>query len=150
MQSWEALHFFLLGQYKIETRYKFMINKTIKIFLIAFASCTAVYAKDYTLTSPDKKNTIRITIDKTISWSVSRGAELLIKPSQMSLSLSDGKNAGISPEVLKSDMKSVNEAITAIVPVKNRLITNNYNEIKLTFKGNYAVEFRAYNDGVAY
>ena len=150
VQSWEALHFFLLGQYKIETRYKFMINKTIKIFLIAFASCTAVYAKDYTLTSPDKKNTIRITIDKTISWSVSREEELLIKPSQMSLSLNDGKNAGISPEVLKSDVKSVNENITAVVPVKNRMITNNYNEIKLTFKGSYAVEFRAYNDGVAY
>lgn len=127
-----------------------MINKTINIFLIAVATWTSVSAKDYTLTSPDKKNTIKIMVDKTITWSVSRGQELLIKPSPMSLTLNAGKKPGISPVVLKSDMKSVSETITAVVPVKNRLITDQYNELKLSFKGDYAVEFRAYNDGVAY
>jgi alpha-glucosidase len=40
--------------------------------------------------------------------------------------------------------------ITAVVPVKSRLIKNQYNELTLSFKGSYILRVRAYNEGAAY
>lgn len=37
-----------------------------------------------------------------------------------------------------------------VVPLKFSSVKNEYNELLLSFKGGYSVEFRAYNDGVAY
>lgn len=117
-------------------------------FLLLFQ--TAAFSKDYILSSPDKKITIHISVGKNISWSVAKDQELLLKPSAMSMVLKDGRNPGILPVVSKAVSKSVNQTIVSIIPVRNKLIPEVYNELKLQMKGNYAIEFRAYNDGVAY
>lgn len=126
------------------------MNKTVKLLLVFLLLHLSVFAKDYTLKSPDGKNIIKITIDKNISWSVLRDQEILIKPSRMCMTLGDNRKLGISPIVLKSIASSVNSTITAVIPVRNKFIPEVYNELKLTMKGNYGMEFRAYNDGVAY
>jgi len=46
--------------------------------------------------------------------------------------------------------KSINESIVAQIPVSRKNIPNNYNELTIQFKNNFAVIFRSYNDGVAY
>jgi alpha-glucosidase len=127
-----------------------MLNKVIQLLSFSFMLHFHAVAKKYTLSSPDKKNIIQISVDKTISWAVLRSNELLIKPSPMSLLLEDGRQLGVDPLVLSTSTKSVNQIITAIVPVKNKTIPEIYNELKVTFKGGYSVEFRSYNDGVAY
>ncbi|WP_158797215.1 glycoside hydrolase family 97 protein [Pedobacter sp. L105] len=124
--------------------------KTIKILLFTLLLHTAATAKDYTLLSPDKKITIKINTDKKVSWSVLRNQELLIKPSPMSLLLGDGRELGVSPVVLKSSTGTINQVITAVIPVRSKLIPEVYNELRLVMKGGYTIEFRAYNDGVAY
>ena len=53
-------------------------------------------------------------------------------------------------EIKSIKTKTVNETIVAQIPVSRRNIPNNYNELTITFKNNFAVIFRAYNDGVAY
>jgi len=124
--------------------------KIIKLLTFSLLFYTVADAKDYTLLSPDKQNTIKISANRQITWSVLRGTELLIKPSPMSLSLGNGQQLGISPVVLKAKVSTVNDIITAIVPVKNKLVPELYNELKLVMKGGYTIEFRAYNEGVAY
>ena len=124
--------------------------KIIKLLTFSLLFYTVADAKDYTLLSPDKQNTIKISANTQITWSVLRGTELLIKPSPMSLSLGSGQQLGVSPVVLKSKVSTVNDIITAVVPVKNKLVPELYNELKLVMKGGYTIEFRAYNDGVAY
>jgi len=124
--------------------------KTLKIILVFLILHSTCFSKDYLLSSPDKKNAVRVTVEKTITWMVSRDGEVLIKPSKMSLVLENGKELGKMPQVLKADLTSVNKIITAIVPVKNKIIPDLYNELKLILKDGYVLEFRAYNDGVAY
>ncbi|MBB6273222.1 alpha-glucosidase [Pedobacter cryoconitis] len=126
------------------------MSKTIKILCFALLIQTAAFAKDYTLTSPDKKITVKISVGKNITWSVWKDQEILLNPSAMSMVLKDGKNPGIVPVVSKTVSKSVNQTIVSIIPVRNKLIPEVYNELKLLMKGNYGLEFRAYNDGVAY
>ncbi len=127
-----------------------MITKATKILCIAIFLYTGAFAKDYVLLSPDKKTQIRVAVNKTITWSVSRSKELLIKPSPMSMTLGNGSTLGLSPTVLKASTNSVKQSITAVIPVRNKIIAEVYNELKIVLKGGYAVEFRAYDDGVAY
>lgn len=127
-----------------------MITKSIKILCIAILLSTGAFAKDYVLLSPDKKIQIRVAVNKTITWSVLRNKELLLKPSQMSMTLGDGKTLGMLPKVLTATTNAVKAAITAVVPVRNKIIPEVYNALKIILKGGYAVEFRAYDDGVAY
>lgn len=126
------------------------MDKALKLLIFSLLLNLTAFAKDYMLTSPDGKNTIHVSVGNSISWSVMRNKELLIKPSPMSMLLGDGRKPGIFPVVLKAETHSVNQTIEAIVPVRNKLIPEIYNELKLMMKGNYTVEFRAYNDGVAY
>lgn len=124
--------------------------KSIQIIILALLIQTAAFAKDYTLSSPDQTITIKISVDKNISWSISKGKEFLLRPSPIAMSFSDGRQPGISPVVLNATTQSVNQQITAVIPIRYKILSDLYNEVKLTLKGGYAIEFRAYNDGVAY
>lgn len=107
-------------------------------------------AKDITLRSPDSKIAITITVAQDLRWSVEYNGEKLLLPGRMALSLSNGMQPGVQPQVISTKTRSVNSIIEAVVPVKSRLIQDIFNEVRLNCKGNYAVVFRAYNDGVAY
>jgi alpha-glucosidase len=110
----------------------------------------ATFGKDYLLTSPDKKTKVKVSVAKDIQWSVVRNGESLVEPSALAMTLSNGKQLGINPSIAGTSTQSVNQNITAVVPIKNRVIPDVYNELKLQFKGNYSVSFRLYNDGAAY
>ncbi|WP_442590024.1 glycoside hydrolase family 97 protein [Pedobacter sp. AW31-3R] len=127
-----------------------MITKNIKMLCLALLLHTAAFAKDYVLTSPDKKISVRIAVNKQVTWSVWRGKEVLIKPSAMGMTLDAGSHLGSSPKVIKAATHSIKQTITAVVPVKNKVIPEIYNELSLIMKGGYSIEFRAYDDGVAY
>lgn len=45
---------------------------------------------------------------------------------------------------------SVDETIKREVPIKNAQVKNHYNAMTLNMSGNYAIEFRAFDNGVAY
>jgi len=124
--------------------------KFIRILCIALMTTATVSAKDYTLVSPDKKIKIVVSVNKTVSWSVFRNEEQLITPSQMAMNFAGDRNPGLNPTVIKVGKSNVNQMITAIIPVRNKHIPEVYNTLKLSFKDNYAIEFRAYDEGVAY
>jgi alpha-glucosidase len=129
---------------------KYKLHKALFMALLCVLFTTTVSAKEYIVSSPDQKNTVKVDVEKNITWSVLRIGEVLIKPSKMSLSIGDGRKLGQSPLVSKAGITTVNQSITAIVPVKNKLINDSYNLLTIAFKGGYTLEFRAYNDGVAY
>jgi alpha-glucosidase len=129
---------------------KYKLHKALFMALLCVLFTTTVSAKEYIVSSPDQKNTVKVDVEKNITWSVLRIGEVLINPSKMSLSFGDGRKLGQSPLVSKAGITTVNQSITAIVPVKNKLINDSYNLLTIAFKGGYTLEFRAYNDGVAY
>jgi alpha-glucosidase len=124
--------------------------KRLLIIVILSVLHLTVYAKDYTLTSPDKKNIIKVSVNKELTWSVLRNKELLLNNGKISMSLRDGRNLGEAAQVIKAVNTSTTDNIIAFIPVKNKNIPDNYSALKLLMKGGYALEFRAYNDGVAY
>lgn len=126
------------------------MNLRINLVLVLMLSWTALFSKEQEVYSPDRRIKISISITDKIKWSVSNGNEILLRPSAIALMLNQGIQPGINPVLMASKLEKHQEVLTAIVPVKNKEILNNYNELKLDFKGGYSVFFRAYNDGVAY
>ncbi|HEY8918622.1 MAG TPA: glycoside hydrolase family 97 protein, partial [Chitinophaga sp.] len=107
-------------------------------------------ATDYDLTSPDKRIAVKVQVTNTLQWSVTYNNETLLLPSTISMELANGPVLGQTPVLKKQQRNTVNSVIDAVVPVKQAHIPEQYNELRLNFKGNYTVCFRAYNDGVAY
>ncbi len=106
--------------------------------------------KKYTLQSPDKRTNVSITIGNDfLKYSVTQDDIVIINDSPITMELSDGKILGANPVVRNYDSKTVDKLIKAEF-YKKEYVEDYYNELTIRFKGSYNVEFRAYNDGVAY
>ena len=126
------------------------MKKTGLTLLVSLALCNFVFGqKNFTLSSPDGKVKAEINIGETIEYSVFHQTDLLVSKSPVSLRFTDGTSPGINPKLKKATKRSVNEVIDAVIYKKNK-ISDNYNELNLSFRGDYSLIFRAYNDGVAY
>lgn len=110
-----------------------------------------VLGQNYTVKSPDKKVTINVTVKDDVKWSVTYNSdEVLLAPSRIALEFKGGKTLGNNPAVTKTRPSSVTTVIEAPVAIKNKRIPEEYNQLKVQFKGSFAITFRAYNDGAAY
>lgn len=107
-------------------------------------------AQTYELLSPDKKLKMAVTVNEKIAYSVSLDGKELLAPSTLSMTVNDKLVLGNNPKVKKQERKTVDEVVNPVVQTKSKSLKNNFNELSLQFNGNYAVIFRAFNDGVAY
>lgn len=115
------------------------------IFLAFFSR-----AADFEVTSPDRQITVRIYLGEQLSWSVYRGQECLLAPSRLGMELSNDRRPGVNPQVRSTSTRLVDQVVAPVVPVKNSEIRDHYNELIISFRGDYDVVFRAYDHGAAY
>ena len=118
---------------------------TAVLAAVAFSATAATY----TVESPDGNITVKVDVSNKIGYSIELGDTPVMTDGVISLTL-NGKTLGENPKVSKVSKKSVKETIKPTVAFKFSEIDNSYNQMLLNFKGNYAVEFRAFNDGAAY
>ena len=125
--------------------------KILLLLCIIFPLCPVLAqpAKTYQVKSPDGKTNITVSAGPAINWSVSHEITEVILPSEISLTLDNGEVLGKNSKIKKAATASVNETISTPVYKKDN-VTNNYNQLTITFKDDYGLIFRAYNDGVAY
>lgn len=128
-----------------------MKAKSLILCLLTILSFNITNSQNvYNLESPQKNINIKITVDKDfLKYSISYGNTVVIIDSPISMELNDGKVLGANPIVRSSKTESINESIKADF-YKKEHVENNYNELTLNFKGNYSIQFRAYDDGIAY
>lgn len=128
------------------------MKKTIPavfLTLCLFVFLNPVQGKDYTLTSPDKKIVLTVSVGKDISCSIEDLSGVLVKELSPGLLLGDfvlGKN----PKVRSAKIVEMDEELSPVVPTISSLIRDNYRQLTLQFRGDYTLVFRAYNNGVAY
>ena len=107
-------------------------------------------AESHTLVSPDKKIRVEISVQEKILYSVWHDSRMLIAPSPLSMSVRGYGVLGDNPTLLKVEHRSVDEILHPAVRVKSSEIRNHFNEITLRFEGPFLIDFRAFDDGVAY
>ncbi|MCX6224346.1 MAG: glycoside hydrolase family 97 N-terminal domain-containing protein [Bacteroidia bacterium] len=131
------------------------MKKTLLLsaFLIGIAAAAfagALKTREYTLLSPDQKLKAVIRIDSTIWFELYRNGTPLMSSEAIGLKLPDGTFIGINPVVKKTQEIKVDQVVKPEIREKSESIRDNYQELKLMFKPDYSLEFRMYNEGMAY
>lgn len=123
--------------------------QTLLFFLLLSGLSGAYAQKKIELLSPNSEVKVSITISDKIYYDISYNNEVLLKDSYLQLNLA-GEVLGQNPKLSSQKKNKVTEELTPIVPLKYSQVKNDYNSLLLNFKGDYSVEFRAFDDGVAY
>jgi alpha-glucosidase len=120
----------------------------ITILLLSCAPEKHTEGEKVELLSPDGKLRVEVEIGEKISYTVQHEKCLVIYPSTVSMKLETG-TIGVRPILEGAKRQSVDTVITSPF-YKRSSIKDCYHELTLTFKGNYKLVFRAYNEGMAY
>ncbi|MBQ7362219.1 MAG: glycoside hydrolase family 97 protein [Bacteroidaceae bacterium] len=118
------------------------------ILMVSISLCG--YArKVVTAKSPDGQTSVCITLSDRIYYDVVSKGETLLKKSVIGMQLRD-RTLGANPALKRKRVRSVNETVKPLFPLKYSSVENNYTLLTLEMKGGYAVDFRLYDDGVAF
>ncbi|WP_285008239.1 glycoside hydrolase family 97 protein [Pedobacter faecalis] len=127
-------------------------NKKLLLLLIAVAGiCTGLQAQSKTqeLSSPNGEIKVSLNIADRIYYTVSCDGETLLEKNHLALDLKN-ETLGSNPRLLSAKRLKGNEVLKPYIALKYASVKNDYNSLLLNFKGDYAVEFRAFDEGVAY
>ncbi|MDR0542758.1 MAG: glycoside hydrolase family 97 protein [Dysgonamonadaceae bacterium] len=129
------------------------MNKKTIFFTVSIAVCSlfasAANNKPIELRSPDGALKITVKLAGKITYDLSVNEQIIFENCGIALETSTAV-FGENPKLVSQKRASVNENITPVVPLKFSTVKNQYNSLLLNFKGNYAVEFRAFDEGLAY
>jgi alpha-glucosidase len=126
------------------------MNKPGLFFAVAFILSSPVFGqRNHQLKSPDGKITVEINLDNKITYAINHEDDIVITPSPVSMKLSTGEQLGMLPKLKSVNRNSVNQILNATL-YKRTKIEDHYNELILSFKNDFNLIFRAYNEGVAY
>ncbi|MBS1525010.1 MAG: glycoside hydrolase family 97 protein [Bacteroidetes bacterium] len=113
-------------------------------------ACPAHAADTLSVCSPSGRICVKVWLDKDLHYAVYERGVCILQPSEADMLLDRGRGFSAGNRIRSSSKKSVNDVIISPVPEKRKRIKDNYNLLSITFTKPYRVEFRAYDDGVAY
>src|SRR5258705_12753357 len=105
--------------------------------------------KGYDLQSPNGKIQIRIQTGERLTYDILVNGKMVLRNCRMSIDI-DRKTLGLNPKVKAAKPGGIDREIEPVVRQKFAKVRENYKELRLEMEGNYAIVFRAYNEGVAY
>ena len=134
----------------ITTIIKTMKKLKILLFLCVVACTLTVQAqKQFTLNSPDGKLQTTITVGDKLTYDIHCDGRQILASSSISMTLDNGEVWGEKAKLAGTSGKKVDQMVPSPFYRANEL-RDYYNELTLRFKKDWNVEFRAYNDGIAY
>lgn len=127
------------------------MKKTIVMMLTVFTFIcgSKVYGKEISVQSPDGILKVNIELKDKIYYSVYSGNDLLLKDCFLTMDLTH-EILGENPKLQGIKKGAVDESVKREIPLKNAIVRNHCNTLRMKFAGNYAVEFRVFNNGLAY
>lgn len=125
------------------------MKKTLFLAALLLSNLAASAQKSVSANSPDGQTKLTVTVSDRIYYDVESHGETLFRQNHIGLTLRD-RTLGNKPALKSKKVTTVNETITPIHPLKQSQVENNYTLLTTTFGGDYKVEWRVYNDGIAY
>ena len=119
------------------------------VTMFGFACAAMASGKNYTVKSPDGKTVVTVNVEKTIAYSVSVDGNEVLKNCAIALQL-PGETLGENAKVKRAQTKAIYERIRPVVPMKFAEIADHCNQLTMVFDRDFAIDFRAYDNGVAY
>ena len=113
-------------------------------------SFNTIAQQSYLLYSPDSSIRLEVGAKEKLSWHLFGGNDLLMQSTNVDLQLKNQKK--LSDRLLVSSHRytKTNETIAVPIPYRRKNIIDKYTQLELIFKEPFSVQFRLYNDGMAY
>ncbi|MDU1890103.1 MAG: glycoside hydrolase family 97 protein [Dysgonomonas sp.] len=125
------------------------MKKVLLLIILCITGLNVSGQKNLELASPNGEVKVSLNIADKIYYSISSNDVVLLENNNLQLNLKD-EALGLNPKLAKQKKTTISETLSPIVPLKFSTVKNEYNQLTLNFKGDYSVEFRAYDDGIAY
>ncbi|MDR0891765.1 MAG: glycoside hydrolase family 97 protein [Mediterranea sp.] len=125
------------------------MKRVTTLLLCAACALVAQAQKTFTLGSPDGKLQTTVTVGDQLTYDITLDGRQILAPSPLGMTLENGAVWGEHPKLAGT----ARQAVDASVPspfYRADALKNQYNELTLRFQKDWSVEFRAYNDGIAY
>ena len=126
-----------------------MKNRMIVAAAALLLGLAANAQKQVSVTSPEGSIRLTVTLSDRIYYDVESRGEKLFLQNHIGLVLRD-RTLGEKPVLKGRKVQKVAETLTPVHPLKSSTVENNYTLLTLTFSGGYKVDWRVYDDGVAY
>ncbi len=106
-------------------------------------------AEKYTIQSPDNRLSVTVSTSTNTTYQVDFDGKRILDPSPISMTFDNGASIGRNMKVKDMIKDSSDKIIKPVIRQKSASIRDNYNSMKLLSDG-YNIEFRVYDDGLAY
>lgn len=116
--------------------------------LLCLLFSTAQAQKNVSVSSPDGQVKLSVTLSDKVYYDVESHGEVLVKDGHLGMTL-DRAALGTNPVLKSKKVKTVQEAVTPVFPLKSATVDNHYTLLTMNMKGGYAIEWRVYDDGLA-
>ena len=125
--------------------------KKLLVILALCLSAQLLFAtnKTFDVKSPNGDIVLYVESGVQIVWSVSCDGQTIIAPSKIALQLGDGETLGENSKLKSSKITTVDTEFDAI-NYRRLVVKDKYSLLNLKFKNQFNVEFRVYDDAVAY
>ena len=125
-----------------------MSKNILFAFLFLMGAIPSIAQKNYQVQSPNRDIKVEVTVVDKVTFAIVQDHSEVMN-SAVSMTLQGGEVLGANPKVLKVTKTSVDKEIPSPF-YKKDVVKDIYNEMQISFRGNYGLVFRVYNDGVAY
>ena len=125
------------------------MKKSLFIIIMLALCVFSLNAREVSLTSPNGKISVNIRITDKVYYSIYQSNQELLTDCVLGLSV-DNMQLGTNPKLVSQKISKISGEVRPIVPLKFSTVDNTYNLLALKFKDNYSIEFRAYDEGIAY
>lgn len=119
------------------------------LVLLTYASAFS-FSKEYKLSSPDGKITVTVNAGTSLTWSVSYEGREVLASVEPALFIGESRIPAPDESIRKATYGKSAQVLKPVVAHKKSSISDNYNYLLITFRSGFAIQLRAYNDGVAY
>lgn len=126
-----------------------IMRKELLLLFIVSLLPFSIKSKEISVASPDNKLRVSVNIEDKITYAFLHENDVLIESSPISLTLTTGEIWGKKPAIRSVKNNSKNEIISSPFN-KSASVQDHYNEVVINFRGDWALKFRVYNDGMAY
>ena len=128
-----------------------MMKKSILLLIAILLFAAGVKAQNaIILASPDKRTEITVDFNKQLSYAIKHDGKVIVLPSVIGLQLETSSLPLETDKVVKKTTTTVDVKVIPVIKEKKAEIRDNYNQLNIAFKSGLVVEFRAYDNGVAY
>src|SRR5690606_29358218 len=100
--------------------------------------------------SPSGKICVKVWMAQQLSYSITHNNKTIVATSAIDLLLDNNSSLSFKHTIKSHSIKKVNETITSPIPEERQTLPDVYHLLSIPFRPPYKVEFRAYDDGVAY